>query len=140
MAVVLSSLAHLERHLGDYCAARDHAAAGLVVAHRAEYAFGVSEALEGFAFLAAAENQAFRAAALAAAVADLAARSGAAPPRLPHRLEADQRLGEVCGRLDSATLAQARHLGAEMTVDEAVAYALSNADHDAASRVHHEPG
>jgi hypothetical protein len=27
-----------------------------------------------------------------------------------------------------------------MTVDEAVAYALSNADHDAASRVHHEPG
>jgi predicted ATPase/DNA-binding SARP family transcriptional activator len=139
MANVLGNLAHLEIHVGDYCAARDRAAVSLVVAHRAEYASGVSDALEAFAFLAAAENQSFRAVVLAAAVADLTARSGAALHGVPHRPEADEHLGELCGRLDNATLARARRLAAEMTVDEVVAYALSHADDPAPSLVLHEP-
>jgi non-specific serine/threonine protein kinase len=139
MAGVLGNLGHLDRHVGNYSAAREHAAASLVVAHRAEFAAGVSNALEAFAFLAAVENQAFRAAVLAAAVADLTARSGAAPYGLPCRPEAGDRLREVCGRLDKATLAQARHLAAEMTVDEVVTYALSHAEHPAAPHLSHEP-
>jgi predicted ATPase/DNA-binding SARP family transcriptional activator len=131
MATALISFANLERHLGDYSAARVHAAAGLGIAHRTEYAFGVSSSIGTFAFLAAAESQPFRTAVLASGSASLTARCGAAPDRVPDRQEAEQRVKEVCGRLDDATLARARSLAAAMTIDELIAYALKHEDHDA---------
>jgi predicted ATPase len=128
MATALMSLANLERHVGDYRAARDHAAEGLRVAHRDEFAIGLSGGLQAFAFLAAAEDQPFRAAVLAAGAALLTERRGAAPDRLPHLAEAEQRLNDACGQLDSGSLARARRLAAAMTVDEAVAYALGQGE------------
>ena len=132
MSTVLYSLANLERHIGDYGAAREHAAAALRVAHRSEFVIGLASGFEVFAFLAAAEGQPFRAAVLAAAVADITARCGAAPDDIPDRAEAEQCLSEVCARLDDASLTRARSLGEAMLVDEAVAYALGPDDrHDA---------
>jgi predicted ATPase/DNA-binding SARP family transcriptional activator len=135
MATALISLANLERHVGNYGAAREHAAEGLRVAHRDAFAIGVSSGLQAFAFLAAAEDQPFHAAVLAEGSAILTERWGAAPDRIPDRPEAEQRLSEVCGRLDHANLARARSLAAAMTVDEAVAYALGYRDTDSLATV-----
>jgi predicted ATPase/DNA-binding SARP family transcriptional activator len=128
MATALMSLANLERHVGNYGAAREHAAEGLRVAYRDEYATGLSSGLQTFAFLAAAEDQPFRASVLAAGAAILTERWGAVPDRFPHRHEAEQCLREACGRLDNGTLTRARRLAAAMTADEAVAYALGRGD------------
>lgn len=132
MSTLLGCLANLERHIGDYGAAREHAAAALRVAHRSEFVIGLANGLEGFAFIAAAEGQPFRTAVLAAAVAEITNRCGAAPDTIADRAEAEQCVSEVCARLDDASLARARSLGAAMHMDEAVAYALGLEDpHDA---------
>jgi predicted ATPase/DNA-binding SARP family transcriptional activator len=126
MATALMSLANLERHVGNFRAAREHAAEGLRVAHRDEFAIGVSSGLQAFAFLAAAEDQPFRAAVLAAGAEILTERWGASPDHFPDRSEAEQCLREACSRLDKEALTRARRLAAAMTADEAVAYALGH--------------
>lgn len=128
MATVLLSLANLERHIGEYRSASEHAGDGLRVAYRGDYVMGLSSALETVAFVAAAEEEPFRAAVLAEGSAVLNTRCGAIPDYFPYRPEAEQRLSDVCGRLDPEALASARHLAAVMSVDDVVAYALSDAD------------
>jgi predicted ATPase/DNA-binding SARP family transcriptional activator len=128
---VRNSLANLERHVGSYSVARDHAVASLRIAHRTEFALGLSTTMETCAFIAAATDRPFRAAVLAAAVESIAARCGAAPDSLPDRDAAERTVSRVCGLLDEETLARARSLGAAMTIDEAVAYAIGD-DDDAA--------
>lgn len=135
MATALMSLANLERHVGNYGAARERAAEGLRAAYRDEYATGLSSGLQAFAFLAAAEDQPFRAAVLAEGAAILTERWGAVPDRFPHSDEAEQCLTEACSRLDKETLTRARRFATAMTADEAVAYALGHGDSESAAGV-----
>jgi predicted ATPase/DNA-binding SARP family transcriptional activator len=124
LATTLTSLANLERHVGNFRAARDHAAEGLRVAHQGEFAIGLASGLHTLALLAAAEGRPFRSTVLAEGAAIITARCGATPDRIPRREDADHCLKEVCGRLDDATKERARHLAAAMSVDEIVTYAL----------------
>ena len=131
MATVLISLANLERYIGDYRSASEHADDGLRVAYRGDFVMGLSSALETVAFIAAAEDEPFRAAVLAEGSAVLTTRCGAIPDYFPHRLQAEQQLSDVCGRLDPEAVATARRLASVMSVDDVVAYALSDADRTA---------
>jgi uroporphyrinogen-III synthase len=92
--------------------------------------YGVSSGIDTFAHLAAAQGQPFRAAVLSSGTANLIARCGAAPDRVPDAQEAEQRMKEVCGWLDDETLAHAHSLATALTVDELIAFALNHEDHD----------
>jgi non-specific serine/threonine protein kinase len=117
------NLSHLDCFLGNFRAARKSAAEALRVAPPL-YAAVV---IEVFAFLAAAQEQAERAATLSASAARLYAMRGARADPTAHREVHEARLREVIGRLDDRALAAARQRAAEMPLDEVTAYALAEA-------------
>jgi predicted ATPase/DNA-binding SARP family transcriptional activator len=119
----LVNLSHLECFLGNYTAAREHAAEALRLASPLYAAVAV----EALAFLFAAQEQAMRAATLSAATTRLYAAHGAHPEPTPNRETAEAKLREVISRLDARTLALARERGAEMSLDEVIEYALNDA-------------
>ncbi|MBV9099527.1 MAG: tetratricopeptide repeat protein [Candidatus Dormibacteraeota bacterium] len=116
----LVNLSHLECFLGNYEAAREYAAEAL----RHAPPLYAAVVVEAFMFLAAAQEQAPRAATLSAAVARLYAQRGAKPDPSPARDSAEARLRDVVSRLDEASLAEARRRGADMSLDEVTAFAL----------------
>jgi len=119
----LVNLSHLECYLGNYVEARARAAQALSVATPL-YAAVV---IEAFTFLAAAQEQAVRAATLSAAVARLYALRGAKPDPMPQRDAAEARLRDVISRLDDQSLTLAHRRGADMSLEEVTEFALTDA-------------
>jgi hypothetical protein len=127
-AAALNWLGHIAVAMGDYAAARAYYAESLA-ARRVTPFFGVGVAftLSGFANLAAARGEYTRAARLAGLAARLCEADGV-PPRRVQEAGIHERLEAVRLGLGERAFAAAWTMGQAMTLDQAVAMALSGDD------------
>jgi non-specific serine/threonine protein kinase len=124
-ALALEGLGHAAKQLGDGDAARRFFGDSLIIRRDIGDKEGIALCLEGLARVALDEHQARKAARLFAAAEALRAVIGA-PFIAAERAEYDQAVADVRAQLDDAGFAAAWAEGREMSLDQAVAYAMDS--------------
>jgi predicted ATPase/DNA-binding CsgD family transcriptional regulator len=122
LATSIGVQGELALEMGDHDAARSHLQLSVNVLARLNDAASVAYRLEGFARLAGARSEHERALTLAAAAAELRARSGSVgAPHWRHRV--DESTARSRRLLAAPAVAAAEARGAKMGMDEAIAHA-----------------
>jgi tetratricopeptide repeat protein len=128
-----SQLAHIERGAGNLDAARRLYQQSIVVWQDLGQHAAVAHQLECFAFIARAQDQLPRAARLSGAAEALRETLGT-PMTGFERMEYDREVAELRGQMDTEAYASNWAAGRAMSLEQAIAYALADDNHQA-----HEP-
>ncbi len=121
--LALTSLGHVARDQGDYERAMALYKESLTAQRERGEKVGIAQRLEGLAAVAAAQGQPVRAARLLG-VAEALRESMGAPLPPPERIHSKRAIAEARDKLDETAFGAAWTQGREMTVAQAIAYAL----------------
>ena len=125
--MIQSWLAHMQRQEGNYQQAASEYRKTILLWQKLGHRAAIAHQLESFAFVAEALKQDKRSARLFGAAEAL--RENIRMPMDPEeRVEYDQQVSDLRGRMESKTLASVWAEGRSMTMEQAISYAVSDAE------------